>query len=98
MVEDINRKKNKLKNLSSLDINIAGLTPTSEIYIKPSLSPYNNTLAYNCRLLKRDNLILKVITEDDGTLKVKTLNNQFIKVKNETDLTSRFEDFSFKFN
>ena len=74
MVEDINRKKNKLKNLSSLDINIAGLTPTSEIYIKPSLSPYNNTLAYNCRLLKRDNLILKVITEDDGTLKIKTLN------------------------
>ena len=97
-VDLINANKSKLKNLSSLQINIAGLTPDSKIYIKPSLTPYNNSLAYNCRLLKRDNRISKIITEEDGTLKIVTLNNEFIKIRHETDLTRKFKDFTFFFD
>ena len=62
------------------------------------MSPYFSNLAYNCRLLKKGNLISKVITEDNGTLKIVTLNNEFIKIKHETDLTSRFRRFEFKFD
>ena len=98
LVEEINYNKAKLKNLNTLEIDIIGLTPTSHIYIKPSLSPYNGKLAYNCRLLKRDGKIAKVITEDDGTIKIVTLNNDFIKIKHESDLVKRFKNFSFTFD
>ena len=99
LVDVIHKNKHKLKNLQSLDININGLTEDSKIFIKPSLSPYFKNLAFNCRLLKKDSLIQNVITEDDGSLKIKTLNNEFIKIKHSSDLTERFKDFTkFKFD
>ena len=39
-VEDINLNKHKLKDISSLKIDITGLTEDSKIYINPSLSKY----------------------------------------------------------
>ena len=51
------KNKSKLKNLESLNVEIDGLNSGSDIYIRPNLSPYFKTLAYNCRLLKRNNLI-----------------------------------------
>ena len=98
-MDDIHKNKHKLKDLQSLELDISGLTGSSKIYIKPSLSPFFKNLAYNCRLLKKDELIQKILTEDDGTLKIKTLRNEYIKIKHSSDLTNRFKEFEkFKFD
>ena len=63
-----------------------------------NLSPYFKTLAYNCRLLKRDYLIECVLTENDDTLKIKTLHDGYCKIAHESDLVTRFPMFrKFKF-
>ena len=72
----------------SLNINVAGLDENSKIYIKPSLCAYFKLLAFNCRLLKTAGRIAGVLTSDDGTIKIKTLDNRFVKIIHETDLTS----------
>ena len=92
------KNKSKLKNLESLNVEIDGLNNDINIYIRPNLSPYFKTLAYNCRLLKRNNLIERVLTEDDGTLKIKTLHDGYCKIMHESELTKRFPMFrNFKF-
>ena len=92
-VEDINANKHKLKDLSSLKMNINGLTDESRIYINPSLCKYYKNLQYNCWILKRNGLIREVKTSDEGVIKIKTLNGEHVKVSHESDLVSRFEDF-----
>ena len=92
-VDLIFKNKGKLKDLFTLNIDINGVDDESKIYIRPSLCPYFRTLAYNCRLLKKYNLISFVFTNDDGTLKIKTLNDSYVKIFHESDLTSRFNQF-----
>lgn len=92
------KNKTKLKSLAELGLHLEGLTPESKIFINPSYCPYFKTLAYNCRLLKTKKLITSVIYEDDATLKIKTLNDNYIKIRHESDLTERFPHFEFKFN
>ena len=94
----IHQNKSKLKDLPGLNINVAGLTGESRIYIRPSLCPYYNKLAYNCRVLKRNGMIERVHTANDGKLSVKCLDGSFLKVTHETDLLDkfpRFERFNF---
>ena len=93
-VDDINANKNKLKDITSLNMNINGLTEDSKIYINPSLSKYFKNLQYNCRVLKRHGLIKGVKTSDDGVIKIKTLNDEFIKISHESDLINRFDQFA----
>ena len=93
IAEDAFANKNKLKSLKELHIPIIGLNDDSKIFIRPSLCPYFRTLAYNCRLLRNSKLIQSVFTSDDGSIKIKTLDNSFNKISHETDLTSRFKDF-----
>ena len=91
--------KEKLKNLSSLNIDMNGLDDNSKIYIRPSQCPYYKNLGYNCRLLKKNGKIAYVITNDDGTLKIKTLDEKFVEITHESDLRELFQDFdkfSFK--
>ena len=92
-VGEIFENKVKLKNLQALNIDVEGLSDESKLFIRPSLCPYNKTLAYNCRLLKRSNLIASALTSDDGSIKIKTLENAFVKITHETDLTSRYKEF-----
>ena len=87
--------KSKLKSIADLDLDLPGLDPTSRIFINPSYCPYYKTLAYNCRLLKKENLIVGVIYEDDSTLKIKTMDGSFVRIQHENDLTERFPDFEF---
>lgn len=99
MVEAAFLNKSKLKNLQALNINIVGLTAESKIYLRPSLCPYYKNLAYNCRVLKRNNLIAGVHISDEGTVKIKNFDNEFIKITHERDLISRFPSFvHFSFN
>ena len=98
-VSEIWKNKAKLKELANLNIELEGLNGSSRIFIKPNLCPYYNNLAWNCRLLKNAGLISAAITANDGHVLVKTLNNRFIKIKHQNDLTSRFTDFEhFKFD
>ena len=93
-VEEIHANKNKLKNLSDLNVDIAGLQDDSQIYIRPSLCPYFRKLAYNCRQLKRGNLIKNTFVGDDGVIKIKLNDDKYIKITHETDLTNLFQDFA----
>ena len=61
-----------LKNLFALNLDISGITETSTMFIKPSLSSYSK--------------IDKVFTEDDGVVKIKFLWGDFSKIKHESDL------------
>ena len=93
------KNKGKLKEINELDLELPGLVPgTSKIYINPSFCPYFKNLAYNCRQLKNAKLISGVVYEDDGNLKIKSLNGNFVKIQHESDLTERFPTFGFNFS
>ncbi len=95
----IHENKSKLKDLASLNVDIISLLESSKIYIKPSLCPYYKLLAYNCRVLKRHNVIEKVLTGNDGKVTIKISDGDFVKVTHESMLKSRFPRFEyFKFD
>ncbi len=92
-VRAIHQNKNKLKDLDDLNLEIAGLNSESRIFIRPSLSPYYNNLAYNCRVLKRKKLIQRVMTGNDGRLSIRLHDDSFVKIHHESDLLKTFPDF-----
>ena len=92
-VEAAFENKGKLKNLSTLNLDLAGINNESAIYIRPSLCPYYKNLAYNCRQLRKFKQVQNTIVSDDGSVKIKTFDNMYIKITHEKDLTSRFPDF-----
>ena len=96
-VDRINKVKRNLKNIKLLNLKLKGLRDDSIIFINPSLCPYYKQLAFNCRLLKRNKLILSVFTNDDGTIKVKLLNNSYLKITHVNDLVENFHGFNFSF-
>ena len=49
-----------MKKLKSIDKSTLGLT--NDVFINENLTPMNNRIAYNCRKLKRLNLISKTYT------------------------------------
>ena len=61
-VERIHPCKGILRNLSSLNLQLNGLQNNIRIFIRPSLCPYYKQLVYNCRMLKRNDLISQVWT------------------------------------
>ena len=80
-------------------MNIAGLAAESSIYIRPSLCAYYKQLQYNGRILKRNGQIQAVLTSDDGAVKIKKLDGQYVKLTHETDLIQAFPQFkNFSFN
>lgn len=92
-VHEIHEKKKKLKDLSALGIELNGLDANSKIYIRASQCPYHKNLSYNCRLLRRAELISQVIVGKDGKTTIKTLDNKFIKIMHALDLKSNFPNF-----
>ena len=93
-VTDILENRKKLKNLSQLNIEMAGLTNQSKIFIRPSLCPYYRKLAYNCRQLKRQNLITDIYTTDEGSIKIKiNSEGESIKILHEQTLLKYFPNF-----
>ena len=94
IIRDIHKNKHKLKNLKDLNIDIAGLTEDSKLFINPSLTPYTRSLAYNCRLLRNDRLIEKVRVEDDGAVKIKFFGkDNYERIRFESDLNRLFPDY-----
>ena len=90
-VERIHPCKGILRNLSSLNLQLNGLQSNSSIFIRPSLCPDYKQLAYNGRMSKRNDLISQVYTNDDGSIKIKGLNNSGVKLNHENDLRNNFE-------
>ena len=93
-VDKVFLNKSKLKDLNSLNIEISGITGDSKIFIRPSLCPYYKHLQYNCRILKRHDLIKFVATGDDGIIKIKTHDDRYVKITHESDLFERFKLFT----
>ncbi len=98
LVRSIHENKRILKDIDQLNIDIAGLTPTSKIYIRASQCPYYRTLGYNCRQLRRQGLITDVRTSNDGRITIKTVTDEFVKISHESELIDMFpmfQDFNF---
>ena len=96
--DDILKNKLKLKNLKDFNVEIDGLNETTKIYVKPNQCPYYKTLAYNCRVLKRNELISSTSVDDDGSVKIQLLNGKVEKILHENKLRflfPQFEDFKF---
>ena len=53
-------------------------------------------LAFNCRLLKRNNLINGCWPEERA-IKLKMINRSYKKMNHEIDLKNLFPEFQFKF-
>ena len=87
------KNKNKLKDLATFNLDIDGLDKDSKIYIRPSLCPYYKNLQFNCRILRRNNQIKQVRTEDDGTIKIKMFDDTYEKITHEKDLVKLFPQF-----
>ena len=87
--------KTKLRKIGDLNIDVPGITDDSKNFLRPNLCPYYKKLAFNCRELKRRGLILKVITSDEGTLKIVDKMNKYIKISHELDLTQAFPNFAY---
>ena len=97
--DDILKNKMKLKNLKDWGLDIDGLNDDSAIYVKANLCPYYKTLAFNCRLLKKHELISGTSVDDDGTVKIKTFDNYSEKILHENKLRRMFPQFRlFKFS
>ena len=102
-VKEIHQKKNRLKDLNERheELEMAGLTEESKIFFRPSQCTYYKNLSYNCRVLKRKNLISKVNVAGDGRITITLLDNTFVKVSHESDLLKRFpnfKEFSFSYD
>ena len=100
-VREIHRNKNKLKDLSDLQIDIPGLNNESRIFIRASQCAYYKNLAYNCRVLKREGLISKVLTGKDGRITILMCDGKYLQVNHETVLRNTFKNFNnfnFDFN
>ena len=54
--------------------------------------------AYNCRLLKRNKFTESTFTNDDGSIKIKTLQGRYVNIYHQQDLSSCFQDFTFYFD
>ena len=98
-VRQIHNNKQILRDISQLNIDIPGLTNESRIYIRASQCAYYKTLAYNCRLLRRGDLINAVFNGRDGRVTIKTLADEYVKVSHESELVDMFPLFGqFNFN
>ncbi len=98
LVRLIHDNKNKLKDLKDLNIDIPGLHDESRIYIRASQCQYYKNLAYNCRMLKRSELIDSYYTAKDGRISIKSFEGENTKISHESDLLDQFPDFNFSFN
>ena len=92
-VDKVHKNKHKLKDIADLDLDIPGINDQSRIFIRASLSPYYNNLSYNCRVLKRRKMILRIRTNELGRLSIQKIDGSFVKVDHESDLTKIFPDF-----
>ena len=95
MRDDVLKNKMKLKKLKDWQLDIPGLTDESAIYAKPNLCPYYKMLAFNCRVLKKSDMISGTSVDDDGIVKIKTHDNQTEKIQHETKLRRMFPQFRF---
>ena len=86
-----NRKKLKSIGKSTLGFN-------NDVFINENLTPVNNKIAYNCRKLKRQNLILKTYTIN-GTVHIVSNNikrGKPVKVLHMQTLFNLFPDVEYE--
>ncbi len=93
LVRRIHENKHILRDIGELNIDIPGINAESKIYLQASQCPYVKTLAYNCRVLKRNRLISNIITGKDGRITIKTLGDEFVKITHASDLVDMFPLF-----
>ena len=87
----------KRKNLKDKDFTSLGFPPGSAIFINSNLSKQMRQLSYNCRQLKKANVIQETWVFN-GSLKIKTNDEKIVTIAHEMDLFRLFpsyEGFTF---
>ena len=67
----------------------------TKIFVNENLTNYNHQLAFNCRKLKREKLILKRYSSNGIIHFVQILGNKPIKFFQQSKLDALFPDFNF---
>ena len=74
--------------LADLNMKEVGFDPSVKLYVELQLTPFMSTMAYKCRCLKRQNLILGTKVQK-GVVKILTSHNSLHKwyiITNENDI------------
>ena len=96
----VNRKNCKKvlfnkKKLSSVDWSKEDFTQNTKIFANENLTPMNESIAYNCRKLKRSGLIHGYFSRD-GIIRIKRQENyRSVKIFHKDKLHGFFPDFDF---
>ena len=93
-IEKINKQKKLFKKINYPSI---GLHKKTKIYVNDNLCPHMKDLAYNCRILKRENKIIDTWIFG-GVLKIKLLSEKVRTIYHELDLFQLFPFFKFSFD
>ena len=83
------------KKLRDTNLQEVGIGKDVKIYVNQNLSPYMNTLAYYCRVLKRKNLIEKVTTFKGVVKLTRKVNDRMVstKIGHKCDIEKIFPNF-----
>ena len=92
-LEKVYRQKKSIQSVGKNKMNVA-----TTFYINESLSPSSKSLAFNCRQLKKANLVSDTWCSN-GKIKIKTLDDKVEIITHEYDLFTMFKDFkNFSFD
>ena len=99
-VREVHSNKRKLRDISELNIDIPGINDDTRIFVRASQCAFYKNLAFNCRMLKRNGDVSKIITAVDGKITIQRADNlAYVKVTHGSVLSSNFPDFdNFDFN
>jgi hypothetical protein len=89
VIEKIMVKKKEIRDVGHT---VMGLGENVKFYIKANLCPAFKSLAYNCRVLKKREMITDTWS-NDGVIKIKLANNDYKFITHEYDLVKLFPDF-----
>ena len=90
LVDEIKEKENRKKVRNAATH--VGLPQGTALFINDNQSPNMKNLAYNARLLKRNNVIVDTWFSN-AAVRVKTLEGKVLKITHEIDLYDNFPDF-----
>ena len=83
------------KKLDSCDKSSIGISDDVKIYINENLCPYYKKLAWKCRVLRREKVVINNWTRN-GIVHIRiSEGDKYKKIFHESDLTALFPDFEF---
>ena len=94
LIEKVNKSKTSFRDI---DFHSIGLHRNTKIFINDNLCPHMKQLAFNCRMLKRENKIADTWNMN-GAIKIRLLIGEVRTISRDIDLFREFPYFKFTFD